>query len=268
LVDDIGQLGQAAELLGASELDRAGQASLHVVAEDGHLNALQRGVNGGELLENIHAEARFLDHPLDPADLAFDAAEARADIFLVRLVEHVWSTSLRALLRRSTPAAALHGVFPRRTLHQLAAALDRETGRVLHGYCSVSRGHYHHARTLHLVGCTVLAAALIAVSDAGCVGRHVAGRVPATISGILHEPDAPGAVARRDVVAVNTATGRTFHTRTSGNGGYTMRVPPGTYRLNVVLRGREVLSTLPSPITVEAGDIKADADLVIAANPR
>jgi hypothetical protein len=116
-------------------------------------------------------------------------------------------------------------------------------------------------------GCAFLAAALMA-STLACVGQHVAGRVRATISGTLHEPDAVGAVARRDVVAVNTDTGRTFHTRTNRSGAYTFLVPAGTYRLDVVLRGKEVLSTRPSPIAVENGDIKADEDLVIAAFPR
>jgi Carboxypeptidase regulatory-like domain len=117
----------------------------------------------------------------------------------------------------------------------------------------------------------VYIAVAIAIAGApalGCVHRTPDPSVQATISGNVREPDAPRAVAGREVVAIDAVTGRVRQTKTGSSGGFTFVVPPGTYRLNVILRNPEVLSNWPNPIVVDAGDIRADADLVIAAHPR
>jgi hypothetical protein len=114
----------------------------------------------------------------------------------------------------------------------------------------------------------VLAIGIAGTPALGCIHRSPNAGVRATISGNVREPDAPGDVAGREVVAVDAVTGRVRRTKTGSSGGFTFLVPPGTYRLNVMLRGSELLSNSPNPIVVEAGDIKADADLVIAAYPR
>ena len=117
----------------------------------------------------------------------------------------------------------------------------------------------------------VYAALAVGIAGApalGCIHRTPNPSVRATISGNVREPDAPRAVAGREVVAFDAVTGRVRHTKTGSSGGFTFLVPPGTYRLNVILRGTEVLSNWPNPIVVDAGDMRADADLVIAADPR
>lgn len=62
-----------------------------------------------------------------------------------------------------------------------------------------------------------------------------------TIAGVVHGP-ADDALGDRNVSVVNIETGARFQTTTGPNGGYSMRVPPGTYRLEVQLRKREKLS--------------------------
>jgi hypothetical protein len=43
--------------------------------EDGEADPVQCGFGGGELLQDLHAEARLLDHATDTADLSFDAIQ-------------------------------------------------------------------------------------------------------------------------------------------------------------------------------------------------
>ncbi len=111
----------------------------------------------------------------------------------------------------------------------------------------------------------VLAAGL----GGGCRTLH-GDPIPAargTISGAVSAPGHAEATARRDITVVDTATGRTFHARTNTVGDYTVLVPPGTYRVNVVLRPSEVLSTAPEAVEVDAGGVKADVNIVISEAP-
>jgi hypothetical protein len=75
-----------------------------------------------------------------------------------------------------------------------------------------------------------------------------------TIAGVVHGP-ADDALGDRNVSVVNIETGERYQTTTGPNGGYSMRVSPGTYRLEVQLRKREKLSE-DSPTIL----ISADAD--------
>ena len=61
---------------GVAGRERAGDAVVHVVVEDPEGEALERGVHGGDLREDVDAVAVVLDHPLDPAHLALDAVQA------------------------------------------------------------------------------------------------------------------------------------------------------------------------------------------------
>ena len=62
--------------------------------------------------------------------------------------------------------------------------------------------------------------------------------VGGTIAGIV-STDGKVALPSRKVTAINTMTGEKFETTTATNGGYTMKVPQGTYRLEVELREGE-----------------------------
>jgi hypothetical protein len=88
--------------------------------------------------------------------------------------------------------------------------------------------------------------------------------VGGSISGTVTANDGVIPLGARKVTAVNTETGVKFDVSTTTTGGYTMRVPRGTYRLEVELRGGEKLATQPDPTEVGAGDLDAGRDFVVA----
>jgi len=88
--------------------------------------------------------------------------------------------------------------------------------------------------------------------------------VGGSISGTVTANDGATALGARKVSAINTATGARFDVSTTTTGGYTVRVPKGTYRLEVELRGGEALATKPDPTEVDAGDLDAGRNFVVA----
>ena len=96
------------------------------------------------------------------------------------------------------------------------------------------------------------------VVDAGPkpdVGGSISGTVTA---------NGGAALGARKVTAIDTATGARFDVSTTTTGGYTVRVPRGTYRLEVELRGGETLATQPEPTEVDPGDLDAGRNFVVA----
>src|SRR5687767_1105401 len=90
------------------------------------------------------------------------------------------------------------------------------------------------------------------VLDAGPkpdVGRSIPGTVTAN--------DGVTALGARKVTAINTATGARFDVSTTTTGGYTVRVPRGTYRLEVELLSGETLTAQPEATEVNPGDLDA-----------
>ena len=68
----------------------------------------------------------------------------------------------------------------------------------------------------------------------------------------------------RKITAVNEATGSRYETSTAGNGEYTLKVPSGTYRLDVELRQGESLEARPDATTsVNVGDVDASRNFVV-----
>jgi hypothetical protein len=87
--------------------------------------------------------------------------------------------------------------------------------------------------------------------------------VGGSISGMVSANDG-AALGARKVVAVNMKTGARVETSTATTGGYTMRVPPGTYRLELEVRPGEKLVALPDPTDVDPGDLDAGRNFVVA----
>lgn len=88
-----------------------------------------------------------------------------------------------------------------------------------------------------------------------------------TISGRLTtEGDASRVVSRR-VEVVNVATGDRRAVSTSNSGGFTIKVPPGKYRLNVELRPGEAIVKGPDTIDINSSDLDNDIVVVITAVP-
>ena len=88
--------------------------------------------------------------------------------------------------------------------------------------------------------------------------------VGGSISGTVTANDGATALSTRRVTAVNVDTGGRIDTSTTSTGGYTMRVPRGTYRLEVELRPGETLATQPGSTEVNAGDLDAGRNFVVA----
>lgn len=88
--------------------------------------------------------------------------------------------------------------------------------------------------------------------------------VGGTIAGIVSS-DTNAALAGRKVTAIETATGKRYEATTAINGGYTIQVPEGTYRLEVQLRDGERVSKQPDPTQVNKSDLDSGRDFVITA---
>src|SRR5262245_23107641 len=63
--------------------ERTRDAVIDVVVEDLEGQALERGVDGGDLREDVDAVAILLEHPLDAAHLPLDAMEPADESILV-----------------------------------------------------------------------------------------------------------------------------------------------------------------------------------------
>jgi hypothetical protein len=104
------------------------------------------------------------------------------------------------------------------------------------------------------------------LAGAGChptttVITTTSAAVGGTIAGVVHG-STDASLADRRVNVVNIETGERFQTTTGPNGGYSMHVPPGTYRLEVQLRNREKLSEDTPTILISAdGDTERTVDV-------
>jgi len=88
-------------------------------------------------------------------------------------------------------------------------------------------------------------------------------KVGGTIAGIVSASDGATALASRKVTAINTATQARYDTTTASNGGYTIKVPEGTYRIELELRPGESLSKQPGETHINNGDLDAHQDFVV-----
>jgi hypothetical protein len=120
------------------------------------------------------------------------------------------------------------------------------------------------------------ARAVLALCLVGCVAAchpgpvvDTGGKPPSTggtIAGIVSAAGGATSLSGRKVTATNEATGAKFEATTATNGGYTIQVPAGRYRLDVELRAGESLSTRPDPTTVDVGDLDTERNFSITAS--
>jgi hypothetical protein len=119
---------------------------------------------------------------------------------------------------------------------------------------------------------TVRAAAVLTLIlvFAGCHNQPVidTGPKPPNVGGTI-SGNATGvggtALSARKVTAIETTTGARYVESTATNGGYTIKVPKGTYRLELELRPGEALSKEPEPTKVDVGDLDGQRDFVVTA---
>jgi len=83
-----------------------------------------------------------------------------------------------------------------------------------------------------------------------------------TIAGIV-STTGNGAVADHKVTAIDVATGARFEATTGTNGGYTIKLPEGTYRLEIELRPGEVITKQPGETRVHKSDLDPHRDFTI-----
>ena len=88
-------------------------------------------------------------------------------------------------------------------------------------------------------------------------------QVGGTIAGIVSATGGTVALASRKVTAINTATQARFDTTTAANGGYTLKVPEGTYKIEIELRPGESLSKQPGETRINNGDLDSGRDFVV-----
>jgi hypothetical protein len=135
-------------------------------------------------------------------------------------------------------------------------------------------GYHYCPRWVTAAG---LSAALVALAAAsGChtskpvvdLGSKPAAR--GTLTGTVSTRDRAVPIAGRDITVTNTETGEVHKTRTATDGGFTIEVPRGKYRVEVSLRGDEQLATGPGIIDLGRGDIDSHIAFVImgARQPR
>jgi hypothetical protein len=116
--------------------------------------------------------------------------------------------------------------------------------------------------------CQLLLALAVLTSAAACHPGPVVDTGPrppsvgGTIAGIV-SADGNAAVEGRKVTAINTATGARYDATTATNGGYTIKVPEGRYRLEVELRSGERVAKQPAETTVNNSDLDPRRDFVI-----
>ena len=92
--------------------------------------------------------------------------------------------------------------------------------------------------------------------------------VGGTIAGIVKTADGSSALSARQVTAINAETGARFEASTASNGGYTIQVPKGKYRLEVELRAGETLASEPGSTDINVGDLDARRDFEVTVTAR
>ena len=94
------------------------------------------------------------------------------------------------------------------------------------------------------------------------VGGSVVPNPTGTISGMVTNSAGTPLEGRR-VSAIDLTTEQHYDATTAKNGGYTIKVPPGRYRMEVELRGGDQLAQQPEQTNVNVGDVDAQLNFVV-----
>lgn len=87
--------------------------------------------------------------------------------------------------------------------------------------------------------------------------------VGGTIAGIV-STETKAAVANRKVTAIDVKTGAKFEATTGPNGGYTIKVAQGTYRLEVELHPGETVVKHPGETRINRSDLDPQRHFVLS----
>jgi hypothetical protein len=126
------------------------------------------------------------------------------------------------------------------------------------------------ASALRLI-CLLIGASLL-VSIGGCrSGVPVLDTSPkptqadGTISGVVRGPAGTSPVEGREVAVINVDTGERERGVTNNAGGFSFKLKPGKYRVEVALLHGEAIVKKPGVIDLNRSDVDAHADFVISA---
>jgi hypothetical protein len=86
-----------------------------------------------------------------------------------------------------------------------------------------------------------------------------------TISGTVRGPEGTSSIDGRVVEVVNVDTGERQRATTNTAGGFTFKLPPGKYRVEVTLREGESIVKQPGVIHLNRSDVDAHADFVLGS---
>lgn len=84
-----------------------------------------------------------------------------------------------------------------------------------------------------------------------------------TISGSVSGPAGTSAIVGRTIEAINVDTGERQRETTSTTGGYTFKLKPGKYRLELTLLEGETIIKQPGIIDLNKSDVDSDIDFVV-----
>jgi hypothetical protein len=87
--------------------------------------------------------------------------------------------------------------------------------------------------------------------------------VDGTISGRVIDEGSNVGLSTRRVDVTNVKTGARLSVTTDANGAFTIKVPPGTYRLQVELRSGETLAKAVDEIRINPSDLDANIEVVV-----
>jgi hypothetical protein len=85
-----------------------------------------------------------------------------------------------------------------------------------------------------------------------------------TINGIVHGADGSSAIAGRTVDITNDRTGERHSVQTGANGGFTIELPAGQYRVDLPLKAGEALLKRPAPVTLDKRDVDSHVEFVVS----
>jgi hypothetical protein len=88
-----------------------------------------------------------------------------------------------------------------------------------------------------------------------------------TIAGIVSASGGSVALTGRKVTVTNVATNAKYEVTTATDGGYTIKVPEGTYHIEVELRPGETLSKRPDDTHINNSDLDPRRDFVVTVRP-
>jgi hypothetical protein len=120
----------------------------------------------------------------------------------------------------------------------------------------------HLMRVLHLAALAALLSLVAChpgpIAGAGAKPPGVGGTIAGIVSSVANTP-----IAGRKVTAIETRTGTRYDATTGANGGYTIKVPEGNYRLELELRGAEKVVKQPDETKIDKSDLDPHRDFVI-----